>query len=60
MKVIVTSLMESFTGIINVFIVIILCWVMLGILGVNLLGNLMGYCSSMIYYYDVNITECIR
>jgi len=46
MKVVVTAILESFGGIANVFIVIFLSMVMLGVIGVNLMTNKLGYCSS--------------
>ena len=35
MKLVVIALLESFGGIANVLIVIGLCWIMIGILGIN-------------------------
>jgi hypothetical protein len=45
MKLIVIALLESFHSIFNVGIVILLFWVMLGILGVNLFKQQLGYCT---------------
>jgi len=44
MKLMVTALMESVSGIINVLIVIILIWLMFSILAMNLVGGKMWYC----------------
>lgn len=44
MKIVVIALLESFGGIANVVVVIILFWVMICILGINLVKNKMGYC----------------
>lgn len=44
MKLVVTALLESVSGIINVLIVVILIWMMFGILGVNLMKDKMNYC----------------
>jgi len=46
MKLIVTALLESVSGIINVLIVIVLIWMMFGILAVNLLKNKSSYCDK--------------
>lgn len=45
MKLVVIALLESFGGIANVVIVIALCMLMLSILGINILGQRMGYCD---------------
>jgi len=46
MKLVVIALLESFGGIANVVIVIVLCWIMISILGINFVRNKMGYCSG--------------
>ena len=46
MKTVVTALLESFRGIANVVVVITLCWVMIAILGINLVQEKMGYCNG--------------
>ena len=44
MKLMVIALLESFGGIANVVVVILLCWVMIAILGINFVKDKMGYC----------------
>ena len=44
MKLIVTSLLESVSGILNVVIVVILIWIMFAILAINLMQNKLNYC----------------
>jgi len=62
MKVVVTAILESFGGIANVFIVIFLSMVMLGIIGMNLMMNKLGYCSSddLESIYGVNRPKCLK
>lgn len=50
MKIVVNSLLDSVTSIINVFIVILTVWLMFGILGISLLGGRMGHCDIESYY----------
>ena len=50
MKIVVNSLLDSVTSIINVFIVILTVWLMFGILGISLLGGRMGQCDIESYY----------
>ena len=62
MKLIVTALLESVSGIINVLVVIILIWMMFGILAVNLLGKRSNYCdiengNEVSQAYEFNIYE---
>lgn len=45
MKTIVTALLESTSGIINVLIVVILIWIMFAILGISLMKDKMRYCE---------------
>jgi hypothetical protein len=45
MKLVVIALLESFGGIANVVVVILLCWVMIAILGINFVKKKMGYCE---------------
>lgn len=45
MKLVVTALLESVSGILNVVLVVILIWMMFGILGMNLMRGRMNYCS---------------
>lgn len=44
MKLVVTALLESVSGILNVLLVVILIWMMFGILGMNLMRGRMNYC----------------
>lgn len=44
MKTVVTALLESVSGIINVLIVVILIWIMFGIFGISLMKNKVHYC----------------
>lgn len=61
MKLVVIALLESFGGIANVVIVIVLCWIMISILGINFVRNKMGYCSgqSIDNIYNVNQNQCL-
>lgn len=45
MKLVVTALLESVSGILNVVLVVILIWMMFAILGINLMGGKMNYCK---------------
>lgn len=45
MKIVVTALLESAPAVINVFIVVILIWMMFGILGINLMKDKLYYCK---------------
>ena len=60
MKLVVTALLESFAGIINVVIVILLVWIMFGILGVSLIKNKMGFCSTVEIPYGINKASCLN
>lgn len=44
MKIVVTALLESAPAVINVFIVVLLIWMMFGILGINLMKDKMYHC----------------
>lgn len=52
MKLVVTALLESVSGIINVLIVLILVWIMFAILGINLLKDKMHFCNFPIELQD--------
>ena len=58
LRIVVVALIESMSGIANVAIVILLFWLMFGILGINLLGNKMGYCNVTPYYH-INKETCL-
>jgi hypothetical protein len=65
MKIIISSLGESMMGIFNVLIIIMSIFLMIGILGINLLGQKLNYCNQTselnhaIYGpFDVNQTAC--
>ena len=45
LKLIVTALFESVTGIMNVLLIVILIWLMFAIFGVNTLKNKSFYCD---------------
>lgn len=45
MKLVVTCLMDSVSGILNVLVVLILIWMMFAILGINLLHHKLYYCN---------------
>ena len=45
MKLIVTALLESVGGILNVVIVLLLIWLMFAILAINLMKGKLNYCS---------------
>jgi len=55
MKLIVTTLLESLTGILNMILVLFLVWLMFAILGVSLMKGKMNYCnfSSSGPNYDI-------
>jgi len=55
MKLIVTTLLESLTGILNMILVLFLVWLMFAILGVSLMKGKMNYCnfSSTGPNYDI-------
>lgn len=50
LKIVVNALLESFSGILNVAIVMLLVWIMFGILGVSLLGDKMYKCDIENFY----------
>lgn len=58
LKTIVIALLESFGGMMNVIIVVLLIWLMFGILGISLLGTRMGYCD-VDDYYNIRKSKCI-
>lgn len=65
MKIIISSLGESMMGIFNVLIIIMSIFLMIGILGINLLGDKLNYCNptSELNHanygpFDVNQTAC--
>ena len=59
MKLVVIALLDSFGGIANVVIVIVLCWVMISILGINFIKKKMGYCDIE-QFYSVNYDSCVN
>ncbi|EAR94798.2 cation channel family protein (macronuclear) [Tetrahymena thermophila SB210] len=65
MKLIVTTLLESIVGILNMLLVIFLVWLMFAILGVSLMGGKLQYCNfpnNGISYniYKYNQSQCSR
>jgi hypothetical protein len=62
LRIVVSSLIESVTGIVNVMIFILVIWIMYGILGINLLQGKLGYCSfpknSTMSSYGVSQANC--
>ncbi len=60
MKLVVIALLESFGGIANVVVVIMLCWVMICILGINFVKGKMGYCEGVDDYYGVSKSVCLE
>jgi hypothetical protein len=60
MKLVVIALLESFAGIANVVVVILLCWVMICILGINFVKMKMGYCDVEDSYYGINKQRCLE
>lgn len=58
MKVVVSALIESFSGIINVCILIFFVWVMFAILAVNLLEGQFHYCDVS-DIYGISKAECL-
>lgn len=59
LKIVVTSLIESVSAIINVLIVMTLIWLMFAILAINLLSKKMGYCRGVVDKYAVNYSQCL-
>ena len=60
LKIVIQCLIQSFTGILNVAVVVFMVWLMFAILGMNLMAGKMGYCNfpdNRSYYY-VNVTMC--
>jgi hypothetical protein len=59
MKLVVTALLESVSGIFNVLIVVLLIWMMFGIFGISLMKNKTQYCDSpdLDDYYNVSNVE---
>jgi hypothetical protein len=53
LKIVVNALLGSISGIVNVFIVILMIWIMYAILGVFLIKGKLGYCDVR-DYYEVN------
>lgn len=64
MRIMVNALLESLIAILNVLIVIGMVWVMFSILGNNLMGGKMGYCSvdadSKFNQYGVSKSQCVE
>ena len=58
LKIVVTSLLESVSAIINVLIVLLLIWLMFAILAINLLSNKMAYCDGVDNIYGVSYDNC--
>ena len=65
MKLIVTALLESVGGIVNVVIVLLLIWLMFAILAINLMKGKLNYCNLPLDYpsnanslYTIHETEC--
>lgn len=65
MKIIITALVESMSGIFNILIIILLIFMMFGILGMNLLQGKLNYCnnSAQLLYgnygpYNMNKATC--
>lgn len=61
LRIVVQCLIQSFTGILNVAVVVIMVWLMFAILGMNLMSGKMGFCSftdNRSYYY-INTTLCV-
>ena len=50
MKILVTTLLSSFSDLMNVVVVMLLIWLIFAILGINLLKNKLGYCNIDNYY----------
>ena len=64
MKIVVNALLESLIALMNVFIVILMVWIMFAILGSNLMQGKMGKCviasDPNFEYYGVNQDDCIN
>lgn len=60
LRLVMSSLIESITGIANVLVVIFLFWMIFGILGMSLLKGKMGYCflGENENYYGINYEQC--
>jgi len=60
LKIVVNAILESLTALINVFIIIILIWIMFAIFGIFIFNGKLGYCAMNEHemanglYYNVN------
>ena len=59
MKTIVSALVQSVGGIFNVAIVVMIVWMMFAILGVNMFGGKLRYCSVEPYKHH-NKEQCLK
>lgn len=59
MKIVVSSLFRSLNAILNVFIVILMAWIMFGILGMSFFADKLGYCfKEGLDYYKISKDMC--
>lgn len=59
MQIVVTSLFRSLNAILNVFIVILMAWIMFGILGMSFFADKLGYCyKEGLDYYKISKDMC--
>ena len=65
MKTVVTALLESVSGILNVLLVVMLIWIMFGIFAMSLMQGKVHYCSLPVSdttgdFYGVGQRECMK
>lgn len=60
MKIVVTALIQSTSGILNVVIVVVIVWLMFAILGVSVFAGKFGICTSPagVELYDLSKNDC--
>lgn len=54
LQIVVLALMDSFSSIISVFVVIFFIYLMFAIIGVSFLEGRLGYCAEIKEYYGIN------
>lgn len=57
MKLVVLALFQSIGPLLNVIILVFFIFLIFAIMGVTLMGDTFGYCSSLSKYYGVNKTN---
>jgi hypothetical protein len=65
MKLVVTAIMESGSGLSNILVIILMLWLMFGIFGVSLMKNRLRYCNLPASYpyqepYYIDKVNCLK